>query len=99
MTTKLTQDEVFTLIAGERKYQDSRWNPSTTTSNGDHSWEEWIMYIEYQIGLAKAVLSSKPRQESDPIAAGIMRKIGALAVSAMQNKGASPRQVIEVKLS
>lgn len=91
MTTKLTQSEVFDLIAGERKYQDSRWNPSTTTSNGDHSWEEWIMYIEHQIVLAKAVLSSKPRQESDLIAADIMRKIGALAVSAMQNKGAPAR--------
>lgn len=79
------------MIDGERRYQDSRWNPSTTTSNGDHSWEEWIMYIESYVNEVKHILSRESRQVADPKAAAIMRKIGALATSAMENLGAPPR--------
>ena len=91
MTTKLTQAEVFDLIAEERLYQDSIWNPSSTASNDNHSFEEWIMYIEHYIGLAKFALCTKPQQEANAIASDNMRKIGALAVAAMQNNGAPPR--------
>jgi hypothetical protein len=90
----MTRPQVFDLIEGERAYQDSRWNPATTTSDGNHSWEEWVMYIDHYVGLAKATLSTKPKQVADGEAAEIMRKIGALAVAAMENNGSVPRTVI-----
>ena len=84
----LTRQEVYERIDSERAYQDSRWNPNTTTSDGNHSWEEWMMYIEHYVIRAKAELSTKPKQEADVIVADIMRKIGTLAVAAMENNGA-----------
>jgi hypothetical protein len=91
MKQTLTKEQVFDLIKGERDYQDSRWNSTTTTSNGDHSWEEWLMYIEHYIGLAKVQLSTKPKQEADAFAADAMRKITTLGFAAMENNGAPAR--------
>lgn len=92
MKITLTEEQVFELIKGERAYQDSKWNPSTTTSNGDHSWEEWIMYMEHYINLSKVALSTKPKQEADLIAADNVRKITTLGFAAMQNNGAPARK-------
>jgi hypothetical protein len=94
MKINTPRQEVYAIIDGERAYQDSRWNPSTTTSNGDHSWEEWFMYVEHQIIKAKVELSTQPKQHADKVAADLMRKVAALAVASMENLGASPREVL-----
>jgi hypothetical protein len=83
----MTRTEVYALIEGERKYQDERWNPQTTSSGGVHSPEEWFMYIEDYVSEARHVLSRLPVDRAYPEAMGIMRKVAALAVCAMeQNK-------------
>lgn len=92
MNVKMSREEVYKLIDGERAYQSERWNDSTTTSGGNHSFEEWIVYIEHYTAQAKAALTMKPKQEADVIASDIMRKVAALAVAAMENNGSVPRK-------
>jgi len=91
MTTTLNRQEVYKLIDGERDYQDSLWNSETTTSDGIHSFEEWLVYIEDYTAEAKHILSRNPKQEADPEAAAILRKVAAMAVCAMEQHGAPPR--------
>jgi hypothetical protein len=89
----MKRNDVYKIIDGERKYQDARWNSSTTTSEGFHSLEEWFVYIEDYVTEAKHILSRNARQESDPLARSIMRKVAAMAVCAMEQHGAPPREV------
>lgn len=92
MKTVLTQEQVFELIRGERRYQDSRWNESTTVTGGDHSFEEWIIYIEHYLAKAKTVLATTTKTVADPEAADNLRKVAALAVAALENNGGPARK-------
>lgn len=87
----MNRQEVFELINGEREYQDSRWNESTTASGGNHSPEEWFMYIENYISEAKHILSRKNVQEGYPQAMSIMRKVASMSVAAMEQHKTPPR--------
>jgi len=86
-----TRQEVYDAINGERDYQNRKWNPQTTTSDGIHSLEEWYTYIEDYVNEAKHILSRLPKQEADLQALHIMRKVAAMAVCAMEQHGASQR--------
>ena len=88
-----TRQEVYEAIDSERDYQDSRWNENTTTSKNIHTFEDWFTYMEDYIDEAQHILSRKARQDSDPIAADIMRKVAAMAVCAMEEHGA-PKRVV-----
>lgn len=85
--------EVYEAIDGEREYQDSRWNAQTTTSEGKHTFEEWIVYIEDYLAEAKHILSREPAQTAQPKVAHIMRKVATMAVACMEQYGA-PRRVV-----
>ena len=89
----MERQEVYKLIDGERTYQDMRWNETTTSSGGKHSPEEWFMYIEDYIHEAKHELSRLPNAIAVPRAMSIMRKVGAMAVAAMEQNGAPPREI------
>ena len=86
---------VYELINGERDYQNSKWNPETTTSDGRHSVEEWFVYIEDYVNEAKHTLSRKPKQVADEEAMEIMRKVAAMAVCAMEQHETLPRVLNE----
>ena len=88
----LSRKEVYALIDGERDYQHERWNESTTSSNGDHTWEEWIVYIEDYLSDAKHILSRESKSKCDPIVGEVMRKVAALAVASLENNGSTPRK-------
>lgn len=90
----MNRQEVYALIDGERDYQDATWNANTTASEGKHSPEEWIMYIENYLLEAKQILSRKSVQEGYPQAMAIMRKVGAMAVKAMEQTPTPAREVI-----
>ena len=62
----MQRQDVYKLIDGERDYQDSRWNESTTASKGLHSPEEWFMYIENYVNEAKHILSREAVQSPYP---------------------------------
>jgi len=87
-----TRNEVYGAIDTEREYQNSRWNEDTTTSKNKHSFEEWFMYIEDYVSEAKHTLSRLARQNADPVANDIMRKVAAMAVCAMEEHGAPKRK-------
>lgn len=83
--------EVYATINGERDYQDSRWNAETTTSAGQHTFEEWIVYIEDYLAEAKHILSREPAQTAQPKVAHIMRKVTTMGVACMEQHGAPRR--------
>lgn len=93
---KIKTTDVFKSIESERNYQDARWNPETTTSEGIHSLEEWIMYIEDYLSEAKHIISRSARQESDEKVLHIIRKVAGMAVCAMEQHGAPPRPDFEI---
>jgi hypothetical protein len=85
------RSEVYAAIDSERDYQDSRWNEHTTTSKGQHTFEEWFVYMENYIAEAKHVLSREAKQTAQPKAADITRKVAAMCVCAMEQHGAPRR--------
>lgn len=89
----MERSQVYKLIDGERDYQDKKWNDDTTISGGRHYQpEEWITYMEDYLAEAKHVLSRKPAQISIPEAMGIIRKVTALGVNAMEHIDTPPRE-------
>ncbi len=88
---KLSRPEVYILIDGERAYQDSRWNVDTTPSGGHHSLAEWLVYIEDYVNEAKHIAARESDETANPKVSGIMRKIAAMAICAMEQHGAPPR--------
>ena len=87
-----TRPEVYAAIDGERDYQDSRWNSETTTSEGKHELEEWLIYIDDYVTEAKHTIARLPRQESSPKVLASLRKIAAMCVCAMEQHGAPRRE-------
>jgi hypothetical protein len=71
----MTRSEVYTLIDGERRYQDKRWSDGFD----DDAWgiNDWIVFIERYIQEAKD-RTGYPNQMNS------VRKIAALAVAAME---------------
>lgn len=92
-STDTPRSEVYEALDGERAYQDSRWNPETTTSEGRHEIESWITYMENYLLEAKNVLSRAPAQEGIPQAMHIIRKVTALGVACMEQHGAPRREL------
>lgn len=80
----MNRQDVYKLIDGEREYQDTRWTSETTTSGGLHSIEEWIVFMEDYLTEAKHILARLPKQEADPKAMEIIRKVTAMGVAAME---------------
>jgi len=86
--------EVYAAIDSERDYQDRRWNKDTTTSEGLHSWSEWIAYMEDYLAEAKHLLARNAQQTTERPVAEIMRKVTAMGVKAMEQRGAPHRQTV-----
>ncbi len=91
----ISRGEVFRALNTERAYQDSRWNASTTTSAGTHSFSEWIAYMEDYLAEAKHILARNAEQVANPQAADIMRKVTAMGVACMEQLGAPYRKGFE----
>ena len=86
-------EAVINAIESERDYQESRWNPDTTTTEGLHTFSEWCVYIEdyIQEGLGQA------RSNATATAAATMRKVVSMAVAALEQYGVP--QVTDLKFS
>jgi hypothetical protein len=89
----MNRQDVYKLIDGERDYQDTRWTSETTTSGGIHSVEEWIVFMEDYLTEAKHILSRKSKQDADPQAMEIIRKVVAMGVCAMEQHDTRPREM------
>lgn len=88
----MNMDEVFELIAGERKYQDRRWNAETTASEGYHSPEEWLLYIQDYLTEATHIASRANVDDAYPKVMEIIRKITAMGVAAMEQHDTPARK-------
>lgn len=84
--------EVYSAIDSERAYQDTRWNSATTTSEGLHSIEEWLIYMENYLDQAKEQVSRNAKQVGDALAMQTLRKITAMGVACMEQNGAPRRE-------
>lgn len=89
---KAAREEVYAALDSERAYQENRWNASTTTSEGKHSFSEWIAYMEDYLAEAKHILARTAKQKAYPDVAHIIRKVTAMGVAAMEEHGAPRRE-------
>lgn len=82
-----TRAEVYAAIDGERAYQEGWKDPNLTDSSGLHSNVEFLVYIQDYVNEALHTASRSP----DPVArvqnTHALRKIAAMAVSAMEQNG------------
>lgn len=87
----MTRKEVYNLIDGERAYQDSLWNPSTTPTGGKHSPTEWLVYIQTYAQKALIVGTEESDTTARPKQLATLRKIAGMAVACMEEHGAPAR--------
>lgn len=78
----MIRQDVYTLIDGEREYQDLKW-----ANFDDSKWSinDWLVFIERYIFEARDVTGSPMLQMDN------MRKIAALAIAAMEYNETNPR--------
>ena len=88
----VSRKDVYAALDSERAYQESRWNASTTTSEGKHSFSDWFAYMDDYIAEAKHLLAREARQNAYPKVAHIRRKVTAMGVAAMEEHGAPRRE-------
>ncbi len=86
-----TRQEVYYAIDTERNYQDSKWNKDTTSSGGFHEVAAWILFMEEYLNEARVAVSRGSDPEASIKALNSIRKVAALAVACMEQKGAYPR--------
>ena len=91
MKLKLSREQVYQLIDGERSYQDARWNSNTTTSQGWHSPQEWLTFIRDYTDEALHIGCREADQVAYNKQLAILRKIAGMAVAAMEQHGAPER--------
>lgn len=87
----MKREEVYKLIDGEREYQDKRWLSTPGSRHVHHTPEEWLVYIEDYVNEAKHLMAREPYDDCESRAMGIMRKIAAMAVCAIEQNGAPAR--------
>lgn len=86
-----TRSEVYAAIDGERAYQDSRWNASTTESEGKHTVAEFILYMEHYLTQARVLVSTQPDPKANRDGLDFLRKVTALGVACMEQNGVVER--------
>lgn len=79
----MTREEVYKLIDGERDYQESLW-PVNPLQEG-----EFISLLQDYVNQARAIWVREPKPCQQTM--GMIRKIAAIAVNAMEQHGAPAR--------
>lgn len=94
--TSLRQSEALAALVGERAYQDLVWNKTTTITEGKHSVTEFLVYVRDYAEQSLHDLSRSAEQASGERALHELRKIGALAVAALEQNGIRERSKADV---
>lgn len=87
--------EVYSAIDSERAYQDKRRANEGETiigNNGDHTPEEYLLYMEHYMHLAREKASTVWGPDCKPAVLEIIRKVTALGVACMESNGAPRRE-------
>ena len=87
----MKREDVYKLIDGEREYQNSKWNPDTTTSGGQHTPCDWLVYIQDYLTEAIHMASRNPDPQATTMVMNNIRKITAMGVAAMEQNETPPR--------
>lgn len=91
-----TTEEALDAIRGEREYQNLRWNEANISSGGQHSLEEFIVYIEAYLIEMKIALSHSGDDATQEKMQGQMRKVATMAVACMEQNGVVVRNQSEI---
>ncbi len=86
-----TRKEVYEAIDSERDYQNSKFNEETTTSKGQHTVSEWILFMEDYLQEARNIASRGFSPQADQEALHVIRKVTGMGVACMEQNGASKR--------
>lgn len=85
----VTRTQVYVVLDGERDYQDSLADTSET--DGQHSVEEFILYMEDYLHEARTVASRTWGPDAKRRALDIIRKVTGLGVACMEQNGTVAR--------
>lgn len=87
------RSEVYAAIDSERDYQEMRIvrDGSTASPESPHTPEEYLLYMEHYMGLARATASTVWGPACKPAILDAMRKVIALGVACMEAHGAPHR--------
>lgn len=91
----MKRSEVYSLIDGEREYQDKQW-PVEAYGKGNGvsaSPEGFLLVIEKLLSDARTAWVTTPLPKDKDEAMNFIRKIGGTAVRAMEQHGAPARNV------
>lgn len=83
--------DIYKLLDDERKYQSEKWNEDSENIGNLHTPEEWLTYMRDYVDEATHILSREPFETGRLKAMGIIRKITALGVAAMEDNPTPPR--------
>jgi hypothetical protein len=91
MKHQIPRQQAFDILDGERNYQDSRWNENTTSSGGVHTPAEWILFMQNYLQEAQQIVTRESDNRCHDRVMAIIRKVGAMAVAAIEQNGAPYR--------
>lgn len=80
-----TRSEVYAAIDSERDYQEMR--VKRDSGAGFHTPEEFLLYIEHYVHLAREIASTTWGPEAKPKTMDAIRKVAALCVVAGEQHG------------
>ncbi len=88
-----TRSEVYAALNSERDYQDEKHHAAHgfTSSANEHSVTEFLVYMRSYVNEALEIVSRQGDPEATAKALDIVRKVGGLAVAAMERHGAPLR--------
>ena len=87
----MTRAQVYEFIDDERADQDDKWNRDTTTSAGQHSHGEWLLYMQDYLTEAINMSTRNPDPKATDLVMENIRKITAMGVAAMEQIDTLPR--------
>jgi hypothetical protein len=90
-----SREEVYKAIDSERNYQQMRIvrDGSTATNENPHTPEEFLLYMEHYMFLARQTASTVWGPKCKPILLSDIRKVLALGVACMEIHGAPHRDM------
>lgn len=87
----MKRSEVYSLIDGERNYQDKQWPVGAYDGAVSATPEGFLLVIEKLLGDARTAWVTTPLPKDKVQAMNFIRKIGGTAVRAMEQHGAPAR--------
>jgi hypothetical protein len=95
---KATREEVFAALSSERNYQDALRESAGGTNPGDtnaeHELAAYLLYMKVYLDRAILTSSTDRSPACDARTLESVRKVGALAVAAMEIHGAPRREIM-----